>query len=286
MPDVTDELYEVDPADFVARRNELVRELRKSGDRELAAAVAKLRRPSPAAWAINQLARRERAPLEALVRLGEQLRSAQAQALAGAAADLLREAARARRDAVAALADSAVALLAERGAGTAGHRQEVAATLEAASLDPEAAEAVLAGRLSAALEPPSGFGGVEVTVDQSEAPPQPSPETPDRELEEAERMVAEARELTKHLSAEARAAAREAEQRQQQADGAAAEVTRLEHALDEARRHAHLAAQTAAEAARAAERAQATAIDEAERLRVAEERVRELTASKAGAGLP
>ncbi|MCA1690970.1 MAG: hypothetical protein LC733_01770 [Actinobacteria bacterium] len=281
---MTDELYDVDLADFVAKRNDLVRRLREAGDRELAAAVAKLRRPTPAAWAVNQLSRRERAPLEALVRLGEQLRNAQAQALAGAAADLLREAARARRDAIATLADSAVALLADRGAGADTHRQEVAATLEAASLDPQSAGAVLEGRLSAALEPPSGFGELDVAVaaPQPEAPPPPESAEPTRsELDDAERDAAEARELAKHLAAEARAAVQEAERRQRQADEAAAEVTKLEQALDEARRPADLATQSASEAASAAKEAEAAAADEAERLRVAEERVRALTTRQA-----
>ena len=68
----TEELYALDPADFVGARTELVRRLRAGKQRELAAAVAKLRRPSPAAWAVNRLVRDERDGVENLVRLGEE----------------------------------------------------------------------------------------------------------------------------------------------------------------------------------------------------------------------
>ena len=67
MDAVTEELYALDPGDFVTARNELVKRLKKAGDKQLAAEVGKLRRPSPAAWAVNQLARRHRSDLEELV---------------------------------------------------------------------------------------------------------------------------------------------------------------------------------------------------------------------------
>src|SRR5215213_7097543 len=140
MPDdPTDVLYGLDPKDFVAARNDLAKRLRKEGDKALAAEVAKLKRPTPAAWAVNQLARRHRDDLEELVRLGEQLRAAQEGALSGSAPADLRQAGRARREAVSRLAGSAEALLEARGAGVAAHAGEVAATLEAASLDADAA---------------------------------------------------------------------------------------------------------------------------------------------------
>src|SRR5215213_3323580 len=104
MDEATEDLYALDPGEFVAARNELVRRLRKAGERDHAAEVAKLRRPSPPAWAVNQLTRRHRSDVEELVRLGEALRAAQDRALAGEEAGDLRTAARARRDAVARLA--------------------------------------------------------------------------------------------------------------------------------------------------------------------------------------
>lgn len=221
LAETTEQLYAVDPADFVAARTELVRRLRSEGQRELAGAVGKLRRPSPAAWAVNQLLRRDRQGVEELLRRGEELRDAQDLALAGAHADDLREAARARRDAVAALTDTAVDFLAERGASPDAHRQQIEATLEAATLDPHAAAAVQAGRLSAALEPPSGFGDLGALM---AAPP-----------EKPERAVAEARRRAKELAGKARAQAEKVARLRRELGEADAEVAVRERRLAEAR---------------------------------------------------
>jgi len=278
------ELYELDPNDFVAGRNDLVKRLKKEGDKALAAEVAKLKRPTPAAWAVNQLARRHRDELEELVRLGEVLRDAQDRALAGDDPGDMRRAGRARRDAVARLADRADRLLVERG-GTAGaHAGEVTATLEAASLDAEAGATVLAGRLSTELEPPSGFGLFDLTVAPAPRPksapaPAPEPEAPEvderarREAEEGveeargrwEAQVAKAKEAVERVSA-SRKAVREAE----------AEISRLEDALSDAQRRLRAAARDAELAEDAASRAEDTVDRAAERLRDAERRLREL----------
>lgn len=47
---ITDELYEGSPAAFVARRDELAKQARSSGDRVLATAIKALRRPTVGAW--------------------------------------------------------------------------------------------------------------------------------------------------------------------------------------------------------------------------------------------
>jgi hypothetical protein len=52
-----DDLYGVPLDRFVPERAALVRALRSAGEREQAAAVAALRKPSVAAWAVNQLVR-------------------------------------------------------------------------------------------------------------------------------------------------------------------------------------------------------------------------------------
>jgi hypothetical protein len=53
---VAAELLRVPPNEFVAARNARVAELKAAGDRELAGAVAKLRRQSAAEWALNVIA--------------------------------------------------------------------------------------------------------------------------------------------------------------------------------------------------------------------------------------
>jgi hypothetical protein len=237
---VADGLYRLDPADFVAARAELVKRLRADKQRDLAAGVAKLRRPIPAAWAVNQLARDRRADVEALVRRGRELRDAQAAALAGADPAELRRAARARREAVGALTGAAASLLSARGAGVDAHLPGVIATLEAASLDPDAGAAVLRARLSEAMEPPSGFGipggePVPTRVVPDRTPqPEPEPEPRRAGILEAERAVEEARRAAGEAAAAAREAGSRAAARRRALEEAEVEVVALRRRLEEA----------------------------------------------------
>src|SRR6185437_8022067 len=82
-------LYALDPDEFVDARDAAVKALRGDGKRAEAAAVAKLRKPSVAAWVVNRLARDEADLLGALLDAGAKLRDVQ---LAGAAAADLRAA--------------------------------------------------------------------------------------------------------------------------------------------------------------------------------------------------
>ncbi|MBA2280587.1 MAG: hypothetical protein H0W25_05030, partial [Acidimicrobiia bacterium] len=52
-----DDLYTVEPGTFIAARHARVKELKAAGQKQDAAVVAKLRRPTPGAWALNQVAR-------------------------------------------------------------------------------------------------------------------------------------------------------------------------------------------------------------------------------------
>ena len=162
LEEEVDRLYGLEPAQFVGARDELARRLRAEGRREDATEVKGLRRPSPAAWAVNRLARAHRDELGALVELGGVLRQAQESLLAGQDDAELRDAARQRRAAVTRLAELA---------GSPPHRDQVIATLEAASVDPEAAEQVLAGRLTAPLSPPSGFTALAAMMPAGGPPP-------------------------------------------------------------------------------------------------------------------
>jgi hypothetical protein len=281
MDAVTEELYALEPGDFVTARNELVKRLKKAGDKQLAAEVGKLRRPTPAAWAVNQLARLHRAELEDLVTKGEELRAAQDGALGGAQSGDLRQAGRARRDAVARLVELAEGILGERGAAYSG---EVAATLEAASLDAEAAEAVLGGRLSAELQPPSGFGAFDMTVAERPAAPKAvkapkedtAPEPDRRRLEEAREAADEARRRWEELSEKARAAVEKVDERRKAVRQLEAEVARLEDALADAERKLRAAVRETEHAEDAASRAEDAASRSRERVRAADQRLAEL----------
>jgi DNA repair exonuclease SbcCD ATPase subunit len=155
LAQVADELYGLMPAEFRAVRDERARQARADGDRELAAAIAKLRRPTVSAWLVNQLAREAGDDLDRLLDLGQELREAQ-RTFAG---DRLRELAAPRRAQVSALVNQAKRIAAgARQAVSAEVEREVSATLEAALADPQAAAAIRAGRLAGALSY-VGLGG-------------------------------------------------------------------------------------------------------------------------------
>src|SRR5438128_9479272 len=102
-----DRLYGLPPDEFTAARNQLSARLKKEGDTAAAAEVKALRKPSAAAWILNQLQRREPKLLQGLLDAGEELRRAQAQALHGGEAEQLRRAISTERNAVRDLAEAA-----------------------------------------------------------------------------------------------------------------------------------------------------------------------------------
>ncbi|MDX6327337.1 MAG: hypothetical protein QOK15_3691, partial [Nocardioidaceae bacterium] len=108
---VATELYALQPQDFTAARTAAEKQARSQGDRDLAAAVKALRRPSASAWAVNLLVRERRDLVTQVVELGASLRDAQA-ALEGAA---LRELTRQRRQLVTAVTSEARAVAAAHG---------------------------------------------------------------------------------------------------------------------------------------------------------------------------
>ncbi|MGH4026328.1 MAG: hypothetical protein ACRDRV_17275, partial [Pseudonocardiaceae bacterium] len=111
LDEVAAELYTVDPAGFVAARNAVVRRARDAGDRDLATAIGRLRRPSVSAWAVNLLVRAAAEEMAELLALGDELRSAQ-QRLQG---EQLRRLNKQRREVVGALAGRARRLAADAG---------------------------------------------------------------------------------------------------------------------------------------------------------------------------
>ncbi|GLY25267.1 hypothetical protein [Micromonospora sp. NBRC 101691] len=156
--DLVERLYGTPPDRFVAARDAAVAESRRAGDPATAREIAKLRRPTVAAWLVNLLALRRPELVAGLVELAEALRSAQRD-LRG---PKLRELSAQRRAVVAALVAEARTLAAgSEGAPPAGRLPlaEVEATLNAALADTEVAAQVRAGRLLRAASY-AGFGEV------------------------------------------------------------------------------------------------------------------------------
>lgn len=141
LAEVADGLYARPPEQFTAARNAAAAEV---GDRALAAAVKKLHKPALAAWAVNNLVRREAGQIEQVLSLAESLRSA-AEALDG---DELRALNRQRRQLTHALATSARQLASEHGLRlTDAVVDQVEGMVTAAMLDRVAAEMVRTGRV-------------------------------------------------------------------------------------------------------------------------------------------
>ncbi|MFF3091557.1 hypothetical protein ACFVRB_41925 [Streptomyces nojiriensis] len=73
---VTVELYGLRPSEFTKVRGEYVARARKAGDKQLAAAIGALRRPTVATWTAGLLARRRPEEAHSFIQLGEALRAA------------------------------------------------------------------------------------------------------------------------------------------------------------------------------------------------------------------
>jgi hypothetical protein len=71
------ELYALPPEEFVKARDAKARGLRQAGKKDAAEAVRKLRKPTLAAWAVNQLARDRELDVRRLLKAGERLREGQ-----------------------------------------------------------------------------------------------------------------------------------------------------------------------------------------------------------------
>src|SRR6266702_3037356 len=253
-------LFGLAPEEFVAARDELARRLRKDGDGAAAKRVAGLRRPTVAAWAVNRAARRRPELVTDLIEAGERLRQAQRRALSGLRGGALRTAGAERRVAIERLLAEAADVLEESGRSPEAHRDAIAATLQAASVDETAAAAVRAGTLDREV------AGLQLVQ------PAPEPEAPERPARPARRRVkldaARRRELDAarrqrdQRRREARAAAKTAGKARDAADQAAGAETEATEAARRLAGEATQARRVAEETRRAAEEARRVA-DEA-----------------------
>ena len=252
-----DQLYAADPAEFTDRRSDLVAQARAAGDQAAARAIGALRRPTRAAWVVNQLARADPDAVARLGRLGDELRAAES-ALDGGK---LRELSQTRRKLLGQLARQAL-----DGAGVTDPPdallQEVTGTLSAALADPQVAARVGQGQLAKSVQP-AGFGfglaaGDDDDDDEPSAPPAPSPRPRTGQKGTSQKGTGPTRAEARQEAQEQ--AGRERAQREQ------AERERQRRAIDEA-------AQTLAEADRVADSAQSAEADREDTVRRLEEQL-------------
>jgi hypothetical protein len=215
--DDPDELYGLPLEQFIPERGALAKALRQAGDRERAKEVAGMRKPSVAAWAVNQLVRAKRKEARELFEAGDALQHAQSELLEGHGdGKALREAVARERHAVDELTVEARGLLSADGHElTAATLEKVSDTLHAAALDPEARERVEQGRLERELRH-VGLGAFGAPIGGTAAPPRPrrakaTEDTAAKEAEEAERRRAAALKAARQAERDARRAAQRAE---------------------------------------------------------------------------
>lgn len=185
---VADELYALDPSGFVAARNARVAEAKASKDREAAAAIARLKKPTVVGWAVNLLARELPDEVDAVLALGDALQRAQRRL----DAETLRGLTEQRQRLVRSLTTRAQKLVRERDRvlnETA--LREVSQTLHAAMADRELADTVRRGRLLGAATY-SGFGpsGLEAVEDRPESHPGTRESETEREAERERAQLA------------------------------------------------------------------------------------------------
>src|SRR4051812_19031261 len=173
VQDEADRLYGLPLEEFTAERDAAAKALRKAGDRDAAAVLAKLPKPTPAAWAANQIARMEPDIRDEFLAAGEALREAQEAALSSDAGGL-REATRAQRAAVEAFMAAAQPLQPGGRPLSRAMADRLRTTLLAAAGNEELSEALADGRLALEAE----AGGAPAPPDPSGAAPPPRPRTP------------------------------------------------------------------------------------------------------------
>ena len=281
---VAEELYALVPEEFTAARNSRAKAA-KADDAELARGIGALRRPSPAAWIVNRLAREQPDGLDELLDLGDALREAQA---AGDGRALTRLGSERRRLVSALLGQASASADAADRPTSRAVLDEVEQTLVAGTVDAAAGEAVRTGRLIRSLQ---AVGLDEVDLDGAVAgaasaapspkrPPaspaaaasSPESEAPDDAAAEADAAARGARERAETALREAERVADEAQQALASAEDALTDAERLADELRaerqelEARLRALRAEITDAERAeREAERTRAKAATAADR---------------------
>ncbi|MFE2326685.1 hypothetical protein ACFXD5_22615 [Streptomyces sp. NPDC059385] len=213
------ELYGLRPSEFTAARDEYAAKARKAGDRQLAAAIAALRKPTLAACTAGLLARRRPDEARSLVQLGEALRTAHRTL----DAEQLRKLSHDQHVVIGRLARMARALAAEAGQAVSDPvLHEVEQILHAVLADADTAALWAAGRLVKAPDAALGFTGLE---------PAPGAAPPRRTA----RPAASAKEQVRPSAPDAegrpeRARRERAEAAQAEASETAAEAERLEAA--------------------------------------------------------
>jgi hypothetical protein len=250
QPDPVDqaaaELYSLAPEEFIKARNARARELKAEGKRDQADAVGKLRKPTLAAWAVNQLARERELDVRRLLKAGDRLQGGDADA---------SDFAEARHE------ESTVMRRLLRGAReileAAGHKpsdsvlESVSSMLRSAAVDEQGRKLLAEGRVTQELEP-GGFELFSALLESARPAPKRGAKrsTPNRAVDRRRQRAAQ--EKADEAAAEADAIERDLVREEQR-------VTDADRALREAERNAKALRVKAKRARERADRARARA---------------------------
>ncbi|TCO65843.1 hypothetical protein EV192_1011635 [Actinocrispum wychmicini] len=212
----------------MAARTEYARAAKEAGDKEAAEKIAKLRKPSQAAWVLNLLARRAPAELKRLANLGAALRDAHGRF----DGETIRELSQQRRQVVRAMVTQVRSIANDEGQKLSDTvLRDVESVFTAALADPAVTETLMTGTLAATadLATPEGW-------------PDASPPVVDEVALRREQRAERRRQDLGRARAEAQHAAEVRERAQnalahaeQKAERAATQVRDLEADLERAR---------------------------------------------------
>ena len=247
--DEIDRLYALPLEEFTAARDELARRRRSETDAAAGDAVKQLRKPSVAAWALNQVRRSDPERCEALIDAGGRLREAHERLLSGGERESLEQAVEDERRLVVEVASEAERELASAGRSTGGALQEkLRATLHAVASDVEAREAFIRGRLVREHEA-SGFGPLAVASAAAPAAPKGRRQPPkkanaalERKARRLEERLERGRARQRELDEDKAESARRLREARGEAARAGAKLERAEAAEQRARERAEEAA--------------------------------------------
>jgi hypothetical protein len=250
-----DHLYALPLDEFTAARDELARRLRREGDGDAGAEVKRLRKPSVAAWALNQVRRNNPEQSDKLIEAGGRLRKGQERLLEGGGREAFQRAAADERRLVGELARDAERELVAAGRSVSAAVQErVRATLHAVAGDPEAREEFAAGRLvrdheATGLGPPAGgtpASGAGAGGRRKE-PSAKASAALERRARKLEVRLERARERQRELDEKSADAGRRLREARREAERAAVGVERAEAAEKRMRERAETAAEAVVE---------------------------------------
>jgi hypothetical protein len=148
-----DSLFALPLDEFTSARNALAKRLAAKGEKDQAAEVKALRKPSVTAWAVNRLAHDYAREVGQLLKATEDVSGSRD-------ASTLRRTTAARTKVLSDLVEAARSILDEAGrTASGGQLEKITQTLQTASTSDEHKDDLVKGRLQADLEP-SGFGEV------------------------------------------------------------------------------------------------------------------------------